>query len=216
MTPLPPKQTEDEVERARALIQDIEAWGLGKAVTEPGVTHLSAMDRAAITLSAALQHAEDALAKAVGENKALREAAEKAYGCLWAGTATEASEPSSKARALLLAAIGGLKSEGQRRGVQYATDRYYIGPEGTVPKQEAEIDQRSAIAGWNACRLSIYAVCEDVREREALTYKTEGSEHAEGFVRGMRWTAKSIARGFGAMEAMDDDNVRAALSGVQT
>ena len=33
MTPLPPKQTEDEVERARALIQDIEAWGLGKAVT---------------------------------------------------------------------------------------------------------------------------------------------------------------------------------------
>lgn len=54
MTPLPPKPTEDEVERARALIQDIEAWGLGKAVTEPGVTHLSAMDRAAITLSAAL------------------------------------------------------------------------------------------------------------------------------------------------------------------
>ena len=162
MTPLPPKPTEDEVERAKAYCRRYE---------HEGYQTLSA------TLYAALLHAEDALTKAVGENKALREAAEKAYGCLWVGTATEASEPSSKARALLLAAIGGLKSEGQRRGVQYATDRYYIGPEGTVPKQEDEIDQRSAIAGWNACRLSIYAVCEDVREREALTYKTEGSEH---------------------------------------
>lgn len=55
-----------------------------------------------------------------------------------------------------------------------------------------------------------------IKDAGAATCKTEGSEHAEGFVQGMRWAAKSISRGFGAMEAMDDDNVRAALSGVQT
>lgn len=57
--------------------------------------------------------------------------------------------------------------------------------------------------GWNACRKSIYAVCEDVQEQNDPSKASMGSE---GFHRGACYAAKSIARGFGAFEAEDDDN----------
>lgn len=78
------------------------------------------------------------------------------------------------------------------------------------------------VAGWNACRKSIYAVCEDMQEKPfsdpAKTGPLRGlgptprqQAHSEGFNGGWKHAAKSIARGFNAMEALDDDNVRAAL-----
>lgn len=67
-----------------------------------------------------------------------------------------------------------------------------------------------AIAGWNACRRSIYAVCEDVG-KEAEAAGKHGGEHARGYAAGMARAAKSIARGFCAMEAEHDDNLAAAL-----
>jgi Lar family restriction alleviation protein len=69
----------------------------------------------------------------------------------------------------------------------------------------------AVVSGWNACRLSIYTVCEDIQDREAEEI-TDRSEHAQGYKRGLKRAAKSIARGFGAMEAMDDDYVRAAIA----
>lgn len=71
--------------------------------------------------------------------------------------------------------------------------------------------REAAKAGWNACRKSIDAVCEDVQ--------TEGEKHRSDienpprhhFGRGYMSAAKSIARGFNAMEAEDDDHFRAAI-----
>lgn len=64
------------------------------------------------------------------------------------------------------------------------------------------------IAGWEACRKSLYVVCEEVeREADDLWETSPGS----GYARGMTRAAKSIARGFGAMQAMDDDNLIAAV-----
>lgn len=86
-------------------------------------------------------------------------------------------------------------------------------------------------AGWNACRKSIYAVCEDVDREAEETYlkassggsatSTEGhlsefqSGHVSGYRSGMVRAAKSIARGFNSMEALDDDNVRTALAAIE-
>ena len=85
--------------------------------------------------------------------------------------------------------------------------------------QEAGVDVRNAaIAGWNACRRSIYAVCEDV-QNEADRLRTTSKpgtpseeQHAKGYYAGSCFAAKSIARGFNSMEAEDDDNLIAALS----
>lgn len=77
--------------------------------------------------------------------------------------------------------------------------------------------EEAAKAGWNACRKSIYAVCEDVqKEAERIRIQAEvGSPseefHAKGYYSGTCTSAKSIARGFGAMEAEDDDNFQAAI-----
>lgn len=79
---------------------------------------------------------------------------------------------------------------------------------------EAERDKAREDAlrdGWNACRRSIYAVCEDV-DREADEASKHDGEHAKGYAAGMARAAKSIARGFNAMEAEDDDNIRAMLA----
>jgi len=66
--------------------------------------------------------------------------------------------------------------------------------------------------GWNACRRSIYAVCEDAaREGEGHRSDTENAPRHH-FGRGQMSAAKSIARGFNSMEARDDDNFTAALS----
>lgn len=89
-------------------------------------------------------------------------------------------------------------------------------------------DHAGLIAGWNACRKSIYAVCEDVDREAEDTYlkasssgsatSTEGhltefqSGHVSGYRSGMVRAAKSIARGFNSMEAMDDDNLREAIA----
>ena len=73
-------------------------------------------------------------------------------------------------------------------------------------------------AGWNACRRSIYAVCEDVQnEAERLRTSSKSGtpseeQHAKGYYAGACYAAKSIARGFHAMEADDDDNVTAAVA----
>lgn len=80
--------------------------------------------------------------------------------------------------------------------------------------------REAAIAGWNACRKSIYAVCEDIQEKadEALD-KPSGlargpleSQHEHGFHRGEKSTAKGIARGFNAMSAEDDNHLLEALA----
>lgn len=97
---------------------------------------------------------------------------------------------------------------------------------------EAETVERAAIAGWNACRRSIYAACEDVDREAEETYlkaskggsptSTEGhlsefqSGHVSGYRSGMVRAAKSIARGFNSMEAMDDDNLAAAIRSIAT
>lgn len=73
--------------------------------------------------------------------------------------------------------------------------------------------ERGVIAGWNACRKSIYAVCEDVQDEYEKHREDTGSVNRHHFGRGGMTAAKSIARGFGSLEAMDDDHVRAALSG---
>jgi hypothetical protein len=77
--------------------------------------------------------------------------------------------------------------------------------------------REATIAGWNACRKSIYAVCEDVSD-EADRIRIKGpvgthseEQHAKGYHAGMHRAAKSIARGFNSMEAEDDDYLAAAI-----
>jgi hypothetical protein len=76
----------------------------------------------------------------------------------------------------------------------------------------------AVVAGWNACRKSIYAICEDVqaeadRIRISSTVGTFAEEqHAKGYHAGTCYAAKSIARGFNSMEALDDDNLRVVLT----
>lgn len=91
----------------------------------------------------------------------------------------------------------------------------------TLEAQLAEAQRVSAIAGWNACRKSLWAVCESVTdeadrlEPETKPRSPSQADHAKGYYRGQRSTAKSIARGFGAMNAEDDDNLIAALSALE-
>lgn len=69
--------------------------------------------------------------------------------------------------------------------------------------------REAAMAGWNACRTSIYAVCEDVtNEAERLNVE---EDYSAGYVAGTKRAAKSIARGFNSMEALDDDNFCVAI-----
>lgn len=71
----------------------------------------------------------------------------------------------------------------------------------------------SAIAGWNACRKSLYTVCEDMQEKpfadvEQISGLTPVQKaHGEGFNAGWKHAGKSIARAFCAMEAEDDNNL---------
>lgn len=87
------------------------------------------------------------------------------------------------------------------------------------PSQPQGELREALIAGWNACRKSVYAVCEDVgAEADRIRIKgpvgTHSEEqHSKGYHAGMHRAAKSIARGFNSMEAEDDDNLRAALAG---
>lgn len=87
----------------------------------------------------------------------------------------------------------------------------------TLVKERDALRESAAVAGWNACRKSLYAVCEDVGE-EADRIRIKGTvgshseeQHAKGYHAGTCHAAKSIARGFNSMEALDDDNLRAAL-----
>lgn len=80
-----------------------------------------------------------------------------------------------------------------------------------------EAMEAATVAGWNACRKSIYAVCEDVSD-EADRIRIKGpvgthseEQHAKGYHAGMHRAAKSIARGFNSMEAEDDDYLAAAI-----
>lgn len=86
---------------------------------------------------------------------------------------------------------------------------------------EAETRERAVIAGWNACRKSVYAVCEDVAaEADRIRITTmvgsaSEEQHAKGYHAGTCRAAKSIARGFNSMEAMDDDNCIAAIRNLE-
>lgn len=85
-----------------------------------------------------------------------------------------------------------------------------------APSHPAEVMDTAMVAGWNACRKSIYAVCEDIQQKagDALEKVNEAgktAQHEKGFYRGESNAAKSIARGFNAMEALNDDNLLAAL-----
>lgn len=79
------------------------------------------------------------------------------------------------------------------------------------------------VMGWEACRRSIYAVCEDVAEKPFATMEKNGPHrgigptptqeaHQRGFNGGWSYAGKSIARGFNSMEARGDDNVQKAIS----
>jgi len=84
---------------------------------------------------------------------------------------------------------------------------------GQLPDEVLEGLLREAMAaGWNACRKSIYAVCEDVTDEYEKHREDTENAPRHHFGRGGMSVAKSIARGFNAMEAIDDDNLTAALS----
>lgn len=84
-------------------------------------------------------------------------------------------------------------------------------------KARADALEEATKAGWNACRKSIYAVCEDVQNEadrlQASTgpYGATEDAHAKGYFSGQRYAAKSIARGFCAMNAEDDDHLATAI-----
>lgn len=81
----------------------------------------------------------------------------------------------------------------------------------------ADALREGAIAGWNACRKSIYAVCEDIGDKaHANLEKPDLGDHEKGFHTAEKYIAKSIARGFGAMEAENDDNLTEALARFDT
>lgn len=82
---------------------------------------------------------------------------------------------------------------------------------------DARTVEAAVVAGWNACRKSLYAVCEDIQEQadalriSAPVTTAAAEQHSKGYHAGSNFAAKSIARGFNSMEAMDDDNALAAL-----
>ena len=67
------------------------------------------------------------------------------------------------------------------------------------------------VAGWEACRRSVYAVCEDARDTALAKMAGDLGERERGFYSGEASLAKSIARAFGAIEARNDDNLLAAI-----
>jgi hypothetical protein len=77
--------------------------------------------------------------------------------------------------------------------------------------------------GWNACRRSVYAVCEEVAGKPFSDISKSGpirgigptpaqEAHSRGFNSGWNYAGKSISRGFSSMEALDDDNVQKAIA----
>jgi hypothetical protein len=80
------------------------------------------------------------------------------------------------------------------------------------------------VIGWEACRRSVYAVCEDIAGKPFADAPTvlrgfltpQQEAHSKGFNAGWNYAGKSIARGFNSMGAMDDDNVRAAIAAWNT
>lgn len=92
-------------------------------------------------------------------------------------------------------------------------------PEPTSAVQVTE----AAKAGWNACRNGVYAVCEDMIEREYDSARgvplrglpTPSQEaHSKGFYAGGKDAAKRIAKAFNAFEAEDDDRFKEAVAGL--
>lgn len=71
--------------------------------------------------------------------------------------------------------------------------------------------EAAIVAGWNACRKSIYAVCEDIGNEADRNRADTENPPRHHFGRGEGDAAKRIARAFNSMEARDDDNVTAAI-----
>jgi hypothetical protein len=67
------------------------------------------------------------------------------------------------------------------------------------------------VMGWEACRRSLWVVCEDVQSQGEDHRSDIENEPRHHFGRGYLTAGKSIARGFGAMNALDDDNVQSIL-----
>ena len=74
----------------------------------------------------------------------------------------------------------------------------------------AELEE-ALVAGWEACRRSVYAVCEDARDTALAKMAGDLGERERGFYSAEASLAKSIARAFGAIEARNDDNLLAAI-----
>lgn len=71
--------------------------------------------------------------------------------------------------------------------------------------------EAGVVAGWNACRRSVYAVCEDIGTEADRNRSDTGNPPRHHFGRGEGDAAKRIARAFNSMEARDDDNTTEAL-----
>lgn len=71
--------------------------------------------------------------------------------------------------------------------------------------------EAGVVAGWNACRRSVYAVCEDIGTEADRNRSDTENPPRHHFGRGECDAVKRIARAFNSMEALDDDNATAAL-----
>lgn len=141
----------------------------------------------------------DAAASALTEQAAAREAAEKRVSEL---TAQNVALDSDGIAARKSAAANLARAEAAEARALTAHD---------------DAIRKAAEAGWNACRKSIYAVCEDV-QRQADDTRIKASvgtaseeQYSKGYHVGTHYAAKSIARGFNSMEARDDDNLSSAI-----
>ena len=71
--------------------------------------------------------------------------------------------------------------------------------------------EAGVVAGWNACRRSVYAVCEDIGTEADRNRSDTENPPRHHFGRGECDAVKRIARAFNSMEALDDDNATAAI-----
>lgn len=69
-----------------------------------------------------------------------------------------------------------------------------------------------AVESWNACRRDVYALAEDMQDGYAvdvtkITFTEAEIEAAHHFNRGYMFAAKTFARAFNSLEAVDADKM---------